>query len=364
MWIMECQEQSQELKIYDRTKLRPLMPRPIHHCTSISETVPIPHFWCLQNPNFPSWNHLTPPSNNCLSDYGIKRDMSSSSSSAAPLVSSRWNPTPEQLQALEDMYRRGIRTPSAEQIQQIAAKLRRFGKIEGKNVFYWFQNHKARERQRKRRHEMELLAGKKFRHVDSTPTDRTQLSGLRRRDLEIEHHHPRKMATHSNSNTATTQYSASINIGAAAATVVKELDNEVLQQQQISAAAAKSTESSSCCWQLDLSSCLSPNNSSLRQGNSNQPCFGSGCAFDLGSLLPTINDDFGGGDDDDHTTLQLFPVKAHGLMNVNTSAQDKKEKQIEEVDDDNDDDDDDRVCADFSPNQFFEFLPIKGNDGM
>ncbi|KAG6389862.1 hypothetical protein SASPL_151336 [Salvia splendens] len=70
---------------------------------------------------------------------------------AAPLVSTRWNPTAEQLQALEEMYRRGIRTPSAEQIQHIAAKLRRFGKIEGKNVFYWFQNHKARERQKKRR---------------------------------------------------------------------------------------------------------------------------------------------------------------------------------------------------------------------
>lgn len=76
-------------------------------------------------------------------DYGVRREM--------PLVSTRWNPTPEQLQALEEMYRRGIRTPSAEQIQQIASKLRRFGKIEGKNVFYWFQNHKARERQKKRR---------------------------------------------------------------------------------------------------------------------------------------------------------------------------------------------------------------------
>lgn len=72
------------------------------------------------------------------------------------LVSSRWNPTPEQVQALEEMYRRGTRTPSADQIQQIAAKLRRFGKIEGKNVFYWFQNHKARDRQKKRR-QLELL---------------------------------------------------------------------------------------------------------------------------------------------------------------------------------------------------------------
>lgn len=70
------------------------------------------------------------------------------------VVSSRWNPTPEQLRALEELYRRGTRTPSAEQIQHITAQLRRYGKIEGKNVFYWFQNHKARERQ-KRRREME-----------------------------------------------------------------------------------------------------------------------------------------------------------------------------------------------------------------
>uniref|UniRef100_A0A0R0IK13 Homeobox domain-containing protein n=1 Tax=Glycine max TaxID=3847 RepID=A0A0R0IK13_SOYBN len=67
------------------------------------------------------------------------------------VVSSRWNPSPEQLRALEELYRRGTRTPSAEQIQHITAQLRRFGNIEGKNVFYWFQNHKARERQKRRR---------------------------------------------------------------------------------------------------------------------------------------------------------------------------------------------------------------------
>ncbi|KAI4339040.1 hypothetical protein MLD38_024026 [Melastoma candidum] len=67
------------------------------------------------------------------------------------VVSSRWNPTPEQLRALEDLYRHGTRTPSADQIQQITSQLRRYGKIEGKNVFYWFQNHKARERQKRRR---------------------------------------------------------------------------------------------------------------------------------------------------------------------------------------------------------------------
>ncbi|KAL1321258.1 hypothetical protein HN51_065982 [Arachis hypogaea] len=67
----------------------------------------------------------------------------------------RWSPTPIQLLVLEELYRQGTKTPSAEQIQQIASQLRRFGKIEGKNVFYWFQNHKARERQKRRRREME-----------------------------------------------------------------------------------------------------------------------------------------------------------------------------------------------------------------
>lgn len=67
------------------------------------------------------------------------------------VVSSRWNPTPEQLQTLEELYRRGTRTLSGEEIQHITAQLRRYGKIEGKNVFYWFQNHKAREKQKRRR---------------------------------------------------------------------------------------------------------------------------------------------------------------------------------------------------------------------
>ncbi|XP_052187085.1 WUSCHEL-related homeobox 3 [Diospyros lotus] len=68
-----------------------------------------------------------------------------------PAASSRWCPTPEQLMILEEMYRSGIRTPNASQIQEITAHLSFYGKIEGKNVFYWFQNHKARDRQKLRR---------------------------------------------------------------------------------------------------------------------------------------------------------------------------------------------------------------------
>lgn len=49
------------------------------------------------------------------------------------------------------LYRGGMRTPNAQQIEQITVQLGKYGKIEGKNVFYWFQNHKARERQKQKR---------------------------------------------------------------------------------------------------------------------------------------------------------------------------------------------------------------------
>ncbi|XP_010538129.1 PREDICTED: WUSCHEL-related homeobox 4 [Tarenaya hassleriana] len=63
----------------------------------------------------------------------------------------RWNPTQEQIGILEMLYKDGMRTPTAEQIEHITSQLGKYGKIEGKNVFYWFQNHKARERQKQKR---------------------------------------------------------------------------------------------------------------------------------------------------------------------------------------------------------------------
>ncbi|KAJ4972209.1 hypothetical protein NE237_005308 [Protea cynaroides] len=82
-------------------------------------------------------------------------------------VSSRWNPTKEQISMLENLYMQGIRTPSAEQIQQITTGLRAFGQIEGKNVFYWFQNHKARQRQKQKQENM--ASANRF-HNKSIPT--------------------------------------------------------------------------------------------------------------------------------------------------------------------------------------------------
>ncbi|KAJ8451939.1 hypothetical protein Cgig2_007422 [Carnegiea gigantea] len=65
--------------------------------------------------------------------------------------SARWTPTTEQIKLLKELYYiEGLRSPTADQVHAICAQLRCYGKVEGKNVFYWFQNHKARERQRKR----------------------------------------------------------------------------------------------------------------------------------------------------------------------------------------------------------------------
>ncbi|PON65042.1 Homeodomain transcription factor [Parasponia andersonii] len=98
----------------------------------------------------------------------------------------RWNPTQEQIGILETLYRGGMRTPNAQQIEQITAQLGKFGKIEGKNVFYWFQNHKARERQKQKRNSLGLS------HSPRTPTTippvtinlDTRLGGDMERDRE------------------------------------------------------------------------------------------------------------------------------------------------------------------------------------
>ncbi|KAL0314900.1 UNVERIFIED_CONTAM: WUSCHEL-related homeobox 4 [Sesamum angustifolium] len=84
------------------------------------------------------------------SDHNQKKESAHQVEAAQP-GGTRWNPTQEQIGILEMLYRSGMRTPNAQQIEQITAQLGKYGKIEGKNVFYWFQNHKARERQKQKR---------------------------------------------------------------------------------------------------------------------------------------------------------------------------------------------------------------------
>ncbi|GMH14223.1 hypothetical protein Nepgr_016064 [Nepenthes gracilis] len=74
-------------------------------------------------------------------------------------TATRWRPTPDQLLILEELYIGGVKTPSASQIQRITSHLSLYGKIECKNVFYWFQNHKAREKQKLRK---KLILGKQL----------------------------------------------------------------------------------------------------------------------------------------------------------------------------------------------------------
>ncbi|KAK1409315.1 hypothetical protein QVD17_35841 [Tagetes erecta] len=82
-----------------------------------------------------------------MSGFGLK----SSRNGSGGAKCGRWNPTNEQVKVLTDLFRSGLRTPSTDQIQKISSQLSYYGKIESKNVFYWFQNHKARERQKRRR---------------------------------------------------------------------------------------------------------------------------------------------------------------------------------------------------------------------
>ncbi|KAI3793198.1 hypothetical protein L1987_35813 [Smallanthus sonchifolius] len=84
-----------------------------------------------------------------MSGFGLKP--SRSCAAGANSKCGRWNPTNEQVKVLTDLFRSGLRTPSTDQIQKISSQLSFYGKIESKNVFYWFQNHKARERQKRRR---------------------------------------------------------------------------------------------------------------------------------------------------------------------------------------------------------------------
>ncbi|XP_057981706.1 WUSCHEL-related homeobox 7-like isoform X2 [Malania oleifera] len=89
----------------------------------------------------------------------------------------RWNPTSEQVKVLTDLFRSGLRTPSTDQIQKISTQLSFYGKIESKNVFYWFQNHKARERHKRQKVSSSLLDDPKHHiHPHCQPEDDQNIS--------------------------------------------------------------------------------------------------------------------------------------------------------------------------------------------
>ncbi|GER37335.1 WUSCHEL-related homeobox [Striga asiatica] len=307
MWMVDSSDNNnrKELKMPTTDnpafgqKLRSLMPRPPIRST--------PSFFCAQNPNtiLPLWNQYS--MGGVMGDYGVKREME-----GVPLVSTRWNPTPEQLQALEEMYKQGTRTPTADQIQQIASRLRRFGKIEGKNVFYWFQNHKARERQKKRR-QLELLAGKQPLNVEASEANQGLSKGY------FEREHQKKLQTPSNCSTPSED---SVSMHGSVIAERKKLD---MWAQKLHPKELQSANNEITSWKLDLSQSSYNNINSHKASSSEQE--NTMPLFIESNLILKEN-----------RTLQLFPM-ADQEENCDSSVGIYLGNR-------------------YRPNEFIEFLPI------
>jgi hypothetical protein len=65
-----------------------------------------------------------------------------------PKTNSRWHPKPEQIHILEAIFNSGMVNPPREEIKIIRAQLEEFGQVGDVNVFYWFQNRKARSKRK------------------------------------------------------------------------------------------------------------------------------------------------------------------------------------------------------------------------
>ncbi|KAM3380437.1 WUSCHEL-related homeobox 1 [Capsicum galapagoense] len=242
---------------FNGRKLRPLMPRVSHPPNPTAN--PTNCLRSIHGDNFIALNH-----HQLAMSEQNKRDFHTQQL----VVSSRWNPTPEQLQTLEELYRRGTRTPSAEQIQHITAQLRRYGKIEGKNVFYWFQNHKARERQ-KRRRQLESAANgaaaagddQSHSNCNAENTERKE-SGANRTVFEIEQTKhwpsPTNCSTIPEKTAATTKAMAAAAAGGVAescrAAAEKWIPFDEGEQRRSLLAERNAT------WQMMHLSCSTPNN--------------------------------------------------------------------------------------------------------
>ncbi|CAN1257077.1 WUSCHEL-related homeobox 5 [Linum perenne] len=124
----------------------------------------------------------------------------------------RWNPTAEQVKVLTDLFRSGLRTPSTDQIQKISSQLSFYGKIESKNVFYWFQNHKARERQKRRRVSVDFNKFSDFsesnrRHEEEAAVGERVMETLQLfpitsfQENRVDHHHNQMVEEKAGNNT-------------------------------------------------------------------------------------------------------------------------------------------------------------------
>ncbi|KAH9794700.1 hypothetical protein KPL71_004990 [Citrus sinensis] len=296
--------------------------------TNISE---VPSYY-----DFTSQNTNLLPLNHHLADIAPDHAKSRVSEfNEQPLGSSRWNPTPEQLLALEEMYRRGTRTPSAEQIQHIASQLRRFGKIEGKNVFYWFQNHKARERQKRRRWESETNNShqqKPHNTNHNIPGDKKD-SGLRRTGYDLGQ--TKNWASSSYSEEFVSMYRAE-NTSCGPQYGWTQFDGRELQQGKSSTNITEAAEVMNATWhKMEYKKLLKTDHQNLS-------------GFSLLDMKPYQQES------EETKTLELFPLHRDDDddgNSVNATKKDNNKVPITAINDTNN----------FTPStsQYIEFLPLK-----
>ncbi|KAL6969086.1 hypothetical protein U1Q18_029665 [Sarracenia purpurea var. burkii] len=347
MWTVmgcsDCGEFNKSDSINGR-KLRPLMPRP---------PTSTPSYSSVANPSFCSCLHeahlLT------LNDHlGTFQEQSNPDIRTVPLVTPRWNPTSEQLRALEEMYEGGTRTPTAEQIKQIAAKLRLFGKIEGKNVFYWFQNHKARERQKRRRELLDLSSGHQEEQLGDPATIERKKQGF-----EVA---PAKNKVTSNCSTLSEESESirrAVGLSGSRTDGWDQFEEKELYQRRSS---CTQTEHPKCWQQLLKPSCSSPSPThfmkSLTAITAPEEASGSPIDPNLSGGITAQNyqnqcikwaSNTGFVDEEEirqsHSqTLQLFPPSSGVGNNGERRSHEVPTTMVE---------------TRFTPVQFFEFLPLK-----
>ncbi|XP_062008757.1 protein WUSCHEL-like [Rosa rugosa] len=86
-----------------------------------------------------------------IEDGGNNQTAGSSANTDFWRSRARWVPTPDQIRILKDLYYdKGVKCPTTEHIHEICLQLNQYGHVEGKNIYFWFQNVRAREKQMKR----------------------------------------------------------------------------------------------------------------------------------------------------------------------------------------------------------------------
>ncbi|XP_022841483.1 WUSCHEL-related homeobox 1-like isoform X1 [Olea europaea var. sylvestris] len=315
-------------------KFRPLAPR--HAANSSTSTITNPHcFSRMDGTDLLSLNHHI---------SGVTEKNKREFNTQQVVASSRWNPTSEQLQTLEELYRRGTRTPTAEQIQHITAQLRRYGKIEGKNVFYWFQNHKARERQ-KRRRQLESVSDNEPPRNNMENGDNKESTDANKTGFEGEQ--TKNWASPTNGSTIAEK---TLSTQRAAEAECKsdgwlQFDEAAELQQRRSVVERNAT------WQMMHLYCSS---SPTNLMNPATDVTSTSCPLTVTEIDPKFmkfqdSDPFIGTRGQEFQTLQLFPLQSgHGNYHNNECVV-ENETEISAA----------ATNSDFNSSQFFEFLPLK-----